>query len=89
VGFELTTLVVTSTDYIGSSKSSYHTITTALLLQLINYLTCSTMFLVTNIDQMYKEMKKIVEVGNKNGNEFPDFLSIYFFFGIENVRVVK
>jgi hypothetical protein len=47
------------------------------------------MFLVTNIDQMYKEMKKIVEVGNKhgNGNEFPDFLSIYFFFGIKNVRV--
>jgi hypothetical protein len=38
---------------------------------------------------MYKEMKKIVEVGNKhrNGDEFPDFLSIYFFFGIKNVRV--
>jgi hypothetical protein len=36
------------------------------------------MFLVTNIDQMYKEMKKIVEVGNKhrNGDEFPDCLSI-------------
>jgi hypothetical protein len=45
------------------------------------------MFLVTNIDQMYKEMKKIVEVGNKHGNEFPDFLSIYFFFAIKNVRV--
>jgi hypothetical protein len=29
------------------------------------------MFLVLNIDQMYKEMKKIVEVGN--GDEFPDF----------------
>jgi hypothetical protein len=25
------------------------------------------MFLVPNIDQMYKEMKKIVEVGNKHG----------------------
>jgi hypothetical protein len=33
------------------------------------------MSLVPNIDQMYKEMKKIVEVGNKHGNgdEFPDF----------------
>jgi hypothetical protein len=43
-------------------------------MQLINYLTCSTMFLVPNIDQMYKEMKKIVEVGNKHGNrdEFPN-----------------
>jgi hypothetical protein len=32
------------------------------------------MFLVPNIDQMYREMKKIVEVGNKHGNrdEFPD-----------------
>ena len=28
-GFELTTLVVVGTDCIGSSKSSYHTITTA------------------------------------------------------------
>jgi hypothetical protein len=27
-----------------------------------------TMFLVPNIDQMYKEMKKIVEVGNRHGN---------------------
>ena len=26
------------------------------------------MFLVPNIDQMNKEMKKIVEVGNKHGN---------------------
>ena len=26
------------------------------------------MFLVPNIDQMYKEMKKIVEDGNKHGN---------------------
>ena len=45
------------------------------------------MFLVPNSDQMYKEMKKIVEVGNKhrNGDEFLDF-SI-FFFGIKNVRV--
>jgi hypothetical protein len=47
------------------------------------------MFLVPNIDQMYKEMKKIVEVGNKHGNgdEFPDFVDLFFFFGIENVRV--
>ena len=46
------------------------------------------MFLVPNIDQMYKEMKKIVEVRNKHGNgdEFPD-LPIYFFFCIKNVRV--
>ena len=44
------------------------------------------MFLITNIDQMYKEMKKIVEVGN--GDEFPDFCrSIFFFFGIKNVKV--
>jgi hypothetical protein len=28
VGFELTTLVVICTDYIGSCKSNYHTITT-------------------------------------------------------------
>jgi hypothetical protein len=41
------------------------------------------MFLVPNIDQMYKEMKKIVEVGNKqrNGDEFPDFVDLYIFFG--------
>jgi hypothetical protein len=34
-----------------------------------------------NIDQMYKEMKKIVEVGNKHGNgdEFPDFADLFFF----------
>ena len=53
------------------------------LLQLINYLTCSTMFLVPNIDQMNKEMNKIVEipVGNKHGNgdEFPDFADFFFF----------
>ena len=36
------------------------------------------MFLVPNSDQMYKEMKKIVEVGNKHRNVF---------FGIKNVRV--
>jgi hypothetical protein len=38
------------------------------------------MFLVPNIDQMYKEMKKIVEVGNKqgNGDEFPDFADLLF-----------
>ena len=55
------------------------------LLQLINYLTC---VLVQNIDQMYNEMKKIVEVRNKHGNgdEFPDFADL-FFFGIKNVRV--
>jgi hypothetical protein len=40
------------------------------------------MFLVPNIDQMYKEMKKIVEVGNKHGNrdEFPDFADLFFLF---------
>jgi hypothetical protein len=39
------------------------------------------MFLVPNIDQMYREMKKIVEVGNKHGNrdEFPDFDDLLFF----------
>jgi hypothetical protein len=38
---------------------------------------------------MYKEMKKIVEVRNKHGNgdEFPDFADLNFFFGIKNVRV--
>jgi hypothetical protein len=46
------------------------------------------MFLVPNIDQMYKEMRKIVEIGNKHGNgdEFPDFVDL-FFFCIKNVRV--
>jgi hypothetical protein len=61
-----------------------HNLFLSFLLQLINYLTCSTMFLVPNIDQMYKEMKKIVEVGNKN--ELPDFADL-FFFCIKNVRV--
>ena len=53
---------------------------TSMLLPLKITQTCSTMFLVSNIDQMYKEMKKIVEVGNKHGNgdEFPDFLGIFF-----------
>jgi hypothetical protein len=38
---------------------------------------------------MYKEMKKIVEVGNKHGNgdEFLDFADLFIFFGIKNVRV--
>ena len=48
------------------------------------------MFLVPNIVQMYKEMKKIVEVGNKHGNgdEFPDFADLFFFFfGMKNFRV--
>jgi hypothetical protein len=37
---------------------------------------------VPNIDQMYKEMKKIVEVGHKHGivNEFPDFAHLFFFW---------
>jgi hypothetical protein len=37
------------------------------------------MFLVPNIDQMYKEMKKIVEVGNKHGNrdEFPNLADLF------------
>jgi hypothetical protein len=44
------------------------------------------MFLVLNIDQMHKEMKKIVEVGN--GDEFPDFVDLFFFFfWHKNVRV--
>ena len=44
------------------------------------------MFLVPNIDQMYKEMKKNVEINN--GDEFPDFADLFFFFfGIKNVRV--
>jgi len=34
------------------------------------------MFLVPNIDQMYKEIKKIVEVGN--GDEFQDFADLFF-----------
>ena len=31
---------------------------------------------------MYKEMKKIVEVRNKHGNgdEFPDFADLFFFW---------
>ena len=43
------------------------------------------------MDQMYKEMKKIVEVRNKHGNgdEFPDFCRSIFFFGIKNVRVSR
>ena len=46
------------------------------------------MFLVPNIDQMYKEMKKIVEIGNKHGNgdEFPDFADLLFFWH-KNVKV--
>ena len=46
------------------------------------------MFLVPNIDQMYKEMKKIVEVGNKHGNgdEFPDFADLFFLH--KNCQVV-
>jgi hypothetical protein len=37
---------------------------------------------------MYKEMKKIVEIGNKHGNgdKFLDFVDP-FFIGIKNVRV--
>jgi hypothetical protein len=40
------------------------------------------MCLVPTIDQMYKEMKKIVEVRNKHGNgdEFPDFANLFFFW---------
>ena len=46
-------------------------------------------FVVTNIDQMYKEMKKIVQVGKKHGNgeKFPDFGDLFFFFGVKYVRV--
>jgi hypothetical protein len=54
------------------------------------------MFLVPNIDQMYKEMMKIPSISqqssvycwirkqNGNGDEFPDFA---IFFGITDVRV--
>ena len=40
------------------------------------------MFLVPSIDEMYKEMKKIVEVGNKHGNgdEFPNLADLFFFW---------
>ena len=41
------------------------------------------MSLGPNIDQMYKEMKKIVDlVGNKHGNgdEFPDFADLFFYW---------
>jgi hypothetical protein len=38
------------------------------------------MFLVPNIDQMYKEMKKIVEVGNKHGVGRSE--THIFFFGL-------
>ena len=48
------------------------------------------MFLVPNIDQIYKEMKKI-KTGNQSvdeiGDEFPDFVDLFFFFGMKNVRV--
>ena len=47
------------------------------------------MFLVPNIDQMYKEMKKIVEVGNKHGNgdEFPNLADLFFFVGITHIFI--
>jgi hypothetical protein len=44
------------------------------------------MFLVPNIDQMYKEMKKIVEVGN--GDEFPDFANLFFFVKFDFLGVL-
>ena len=61
------------------------------LLQLINYLTCSTMFLVPNIDQMYKETKKIVEVGNiKNGRVCRSNGNTHiFFFDPISLREIK
>ena len=67
--------------YAPSSEITQTCFFLSFLLQLINYLTCSTMFLVPNIDQMYKEMKKIVEVRNKhrNGDEFLDFADLFFF----------
>ena len=69
--------------YAPSSKITQTCFFLSFLLQLINYLTCSTMFSVPNIDQMYKEMKKIVDlVGNKHGNgdEFPDFADLFFYW---------
>jgi hypothetical protein len=46
------------------------------------------MFLVPNIDQMYKEMKKIVEVGNKHGNrdEFPNLADLFLAHLTQRVR---
>jgi hypothetical protein len=67
-------------NFLASSPNNKSTLCLwTFLLQLINYLTCSTMFSVPNIDQMYKEMKKIVEFGNKHGNEFLDFADLFFF----------
>ena len=37
MGFELTTLVVIGTDYIGSYKSNYHTITTMMAPEIIMF----------------------------------------------------
>jgi hypothetical protein len=39
--------------------------------------------------QYRNSQASIVEVGNKHGNgdEFPDFADLLFFFGIKNVRV--
>jgi hypothetical protein len=64
---------IVNTDFFFGLTISHNRLILGLIF-LINYLTCSTMFLVPNIDQMYKEMKKIVEVGNKHGNrdEFPN-----------------
>ena len=53
------------------------------LLQLINYLTCSTMFLVPNIDQMYKEMMKIQTVKRlllKSETNFQILLIFFFWY---------
>jgi hypothetical protein len=49
------------------------------------------MFLVPNIDQMYKEMKKIVEVGNKHGNgdEFVSYLEFVIFKSRLNKSLFK
>jgi hypothetical protein len=51
-GFELTTLVVIGTDCIGSYKPNYHTITTALRMELHDQLLYD-IFTETSLDILY------------------------------------
>jgi len=57
------------------------------ILQLINYLTCSTMFLVPNIDQMYRRKLLKLETNTETETNFRILTIYFFFFGIKNVRV--
>jgi hypothetical protein len=52
-GFELTTLVVIGTDYIGSCKSNYHTITTTTAPIYYTYYTDKRTFLFYRTEDMY------------------------------------